>query len=297
MNARANFLAVKVLVLNVFASYCHSTLRHSAANFGLLAMSETGDYNRNSQQDSSPQHVSGETQPHPAPSSDIADAFHLFRDYMDYKFTDLRSELSSEQEKLSLKLKEEVGIKFKKEGNGIQHKFNEEISNGLNKIQKSVSHDAVANGLVTDLLIKIKARNKLIRIADSSAGGWATAKEYQSNAIADNSDDEKKIRQAEGRALKSFKDKSKPRPVPYSLNARPVTVPVATAPNPAYANSYSRNQPSQQPFRGGAGRRGPAPWDQCHGCRQFGHWRKFCPFERMQQTTSNNAQGSAGQRN
>ena len=261
-------------------------------------MSDTGDTDRSSnfQQDPPPQNASGETQP-PAPASDIADAFHLFRDYMDCKFTDLRQELSSEQENLSRKLKDEVGIKFKKEGNGIQYKFNEEISNGLKKLQKSVAFESGAYDIVTDLLAKLKARNKLIRIADSSTGGWATAKEYQSNAIADNSDDEKKIRQAEGRALKFLKDKSRTRSAPYNVSARPATVPVATAPNPAYGNTYSRNQPSQPPFRGGSGRRVPAPWDQCYGCRQFGHWRKFCPFEKVQHTSTNNAQGQAGQRN
>jgi translation initiation factor 2B subunit (eIF-2B alpha/beta/delta family) len=59
-------------------------------------------------------------------------------------------------------------------------------------------------------------RNKLIRIADTSAGDWATVREYEQNEIADNSDDEKRIRQAENRAIKHIKDKEKIRTTTYS---------------------------------------------------------------------------------
>jgi hypothetical protein len=148
----------------------------------------------------------------------------------------LKSDLASEQDKLSKKIKEEAGIKLKKEGNGIQYRFSEEILGDLLKIHKYVI-DSASVGIISELISKLRARNKLIRIADSSAGGWATAKEYQSNVIAADSDDEKKIRQAEGRVLKSFKDKSKPRPSPYN---RPTQTPVEAAPNPAYSQFYSR---------------------------------------------------------
>jgi hypothetical protein len=48
---------------------------------------------------------------------------------------------------------------------------------------------------------KLKTRQKHIRIADSSPVGWTTVLKYQAIEIADNSDDEKKIRSAENRAL------------------------------------------------------------------------------------------------
>jgi hypothetical protein len=159
------------------------------------------------------------------------------------------------------------------------------------KIHKYVI-DSASVDIISELISKLKARNKLIRIADSSAGSWATAKECKSNVIADDADDEKKIRQAEGRALKSFKDKSKPRQSPYN---RPTQTPVETAPNRAYSQLYSRQQP-MQPFRAAAGRRTTFAWDLRHQCKQFAHWRKNCPLNKFQQGTPNSAQGQAGQR-
>ncbi|CAC5377914.1 unnamed protein product [Mytilus coruscus] len=208
-------------------------------------------------------HDRGESQP-PAPSSDIADAFHLFRNYLDYKLVDLKADLASEQDNLSRKFKEEVGIKFKKEGNSIQYHFNDEILTGLHKIQKEgPSLDSPTNSIVSELITKVKARNKSIRIADSSAGGWTTVREYESNTIADNSDDEKKIRQAESRAVKSIKERTKPRPSPYNISNRASQIarPAETVPNPAYSKPYSRYSQPPQPFRAGYGRREPAQYD------------------------------------
>ena len=55
--------------------------------------------------------------------------------------------------------------------------------------------------------MKITERNKFIRIADNSAGGWATVREYESSGYADNEEDGKCIRQAENRSLRSIKDR------------------------------------------------------------------------------------------
>ncbi|CAC5384288.1 unnamed protein product [Mytilus coruscus] len=245
-------------------------------------------------------HDRSESQP-PAHSSDIADAFHLFRDYLDYKLIDLKADLAYEQDNLSRKFKEEVDfIKFKKEGNSIQYHFNDEILTGLHKIQKKgPSLDSPTNSIVSELITKvlIKARNKSIRIADSSAGGWTTVREYESNTTTDNSDDEKKMRQAESRAVKSIKERIKPRPPPYNISNRATQIarPSETVPNPAYSQPYSRYSQPPQPFRAGYGRREPAQYDMCHQCKQFDQWRKYCPLKRVQ-TFQHNVQGQGAQR-
>ena len=50
----------------------------------------------------------------------------------------LESKLVREQDAMSKKIKEEVSIKFKHEGNRIQFKFNEEVVNDLNKLYKLI---------------------------------------------------------------------------------------------------------------------------------------------------------------
>ncbi|VDI24031.1 Hypothetical predicted protein [Mytilus galloprovincialis] len=69
---------------------------------------------------------------------DLHDTFSLFKLYMDGKMDSLESKLVREQDAMSKKIKEEVSIKFKHEGNRIQFKFNEEIVNDLNKLYKSI---------------------------------------------------------------------------------------------------------------------------------------------------------------
>ncbi|CAC5364665.1 unnamed protein product [Mytilus coruscus] len=164
---------------------------------------------------------------------DLADTFELFKVYFDNKLVDLKSDLVREQDVISKKLKEEVSLKFKHEGNKIQYKFNEETITKLNK-------------------------------SDTSAGGWAAVREYEANVIASDSEDEKKIRQAESRAMRTAKGKSR-RPHPYKTTSRPA--PVETAPNPYYVNQYQRQNPP--PFRVGSGRREPSQHDMCHAFLYF----------------------------
>ncbi|CAG2186486.1 unnamed protein product [Mytilus edulis] len=108
---------------------------------------------------------------------DLADTFELFKVYFDNKLVDLKSDLVREQDVFPKKLKEEVSLKFKHEGNKIQYKFNEETITELNKVYSFVPRsETKVSRIIIDLIDKVKGRNKLIRIADTSAGGWATVR-------------------------------------------------------------------------------------------------------------------------
>ena len=65
-----------------------------------------------------------------------------------------------------------------------------------------------ANDLCDDLTAKLNCRNKLIKMANRSVLGRDIVAKYEADPIASNSDDGKKIRQAENRALTKRKTKT-----------------------------------------------------------------------------------------
>ncbi|CAG2192760.1 unnamed protein product [Mytilus edulis] len=114
---------------------------------------------------------------------------------------------------------------------------------------------------------RLKQRNKVIKIADTSDGRWDTDRQYEANPIASDSEDESKIIRAENRATRKKKAKGKPAGKQQQI---PSTA------NPSFN--------PQQPFRGdqpswyggfpyaqdqyaGKSQRGP-----CFNCGSYKHW-------------------------
>ena len=155
-------------------------------------------------------------------------SFEDLRSYFDEKFSHLNRELSDDQLKSSSslvkKLKSETNLTFKFSGNKKQFEFNtetlEHITQSLSfvdSLKSLVDLENSENHQVSVLILKlddslkaaskaIKRRNKLIRIADKSEAGWAAVDEYLSDEVASGSEDEKKIRAAEQRALRKKKN-------------------------------------------------------------------------------------------
>ena len=122
------------------------------------------------------------------------------------------------------KLKTDKSIVWRFEGNRLQFEFNSEIEDSLKQINWSLENGKreYATELLNESCDKIKVRNKHIRIADSSEGGWETVRQYVCNPLTSDSDDESRLNRAESRAVgkkKNQKSKSKARvPATYGYS-------------------------------------------------------------------------------
>ena len=219
-------------------------------------------------------------------SNDIASAFSLFKDYFDKKLgalkRDIQDESCSNTDSVAKKLKEESKITFRFEGNKKQFQFNSDLAEKVKSASVALGKrklDLVKTQL-EELDSDIKKRNKLIRLADKSAAGWDLVNEYLSDELASGSEDEKRIRRAEQRALRKRnqrQQKAKPSKQGYSQ-------PQSSTTTTAFADQHSSSfRPISRTF--GAFRK-PRPSDICFACGQQGHWRSQCQVNPQTRSSS-----------
>ena len=212
-----------------------------------------------------------------------------FRDFLLDQLKSHTSELSSKFNKaafdaesalsVSKQVKAENDLKFNHPGNERNYKFNLEILELLEKLSKAIdAQDTVkATQLLDSSVLLLKERNRKIRIADSSDGGWLTVKHYESHAVALDLEDDRRIRAAEREAIR---DRNRTR-LKRIQNAERL---------------QNRNSAYSQPFGGrGQFQRGafttstfirpqqhhPDTFNRgrgaCRFCGSFGHWWRECP--------------------
>ena len=119
----------------------------------------------------------------------------------------------------------------------------------------------------------IAGRQKLIKLADQSEHGWATVAEYETNELAADEDDEKRMQRAESRAGKKIKQKQ---------NAKQSS-------KKRFKQGESRldifDPSGNKLFRGGVGSASSSSSSargSCFFCGQFGHWKESCPARRRE---------------
>ena len=188
------------------------------------------------------------------------------------------------------RLKSAQEIKWKYQGNKLQHEFNSGVSDLLTQILWSVDNRKpdYTRELCNEALESIKKTNKLIRIADSSTGGWETVRQYETNPVASDSEDESRIIKAENRAIKRKRNSSRGRgsiSTLYSFSGVPPTS------QPWSSSSQLRPASGRgKPFRGHYGYGNAvftpgAPFTQfsgpvlgpCFACGESSHLRRNCP--------------------
>ena len=100
------------------------------------------------------------------------------------------------------KIKSDNDIRWRFEGNRLQFEFNSEVEDKLKQTLWGLENgkQEYAVEVLKESCDKLKTRNKHIRIADSSEGGWETVRLYISNHLASDSEDETRLSRAKSRS-------------------------------------------------------------------------------------------------
>ena len=133
--------------------------------------------------------------------------FSLFKTYLETRSEQKGKELEGKQ-KIDLQAE-----KFKFKGNQKQFVFNAELEDLAGKIKEAnAQRDYKKVAQLTDQTKSLlHKRQKLIKLADSSEAGWDAVQEYESQDIASDDEDDKKIRYARAAANRKRKQKERER--------------------------------------------------------------------------------------
>ena len=178
--------------------------------------------------------------------------------------------------KASKKEKEKKKPTFKYRGNEYQYDFNSDILSDIEEVLSTVSGGRKSHleKQLADIAHKIKKRNKLLVMADRSEQGWDAVKEYLTDDVASDSDDARKMKQAEKRAAEKKKKKEKAKPYDRYHSA-------SKASSSRSSGVFSGQRYNEPPWGKGEGywkrssekTRGE---ERCFGCGKRGHYRNQC---------------------
>ena len=183
---------------------------HSAASLAIFLsiMGETGNHlpplTVNLEQSSQESAFSGE--------ETLNLVSRLLDSKLDKKFSEFQrglelNELATDSQIKKLKTEARASNSFQFKGNKLQFEFNSSLLDSINTASASLLEGNLArvNQELENAKTLLSKRNKAIRFADKSPAGWTAVEEYESDELADDSEDEKKLRSAERRALSKLR--------------------------------------------------------------------------------------------
>ena len=152
--------------------------------------------------------------------------------------------------------------KLKKLGNIAQLKHQDELMDKFEDARKALERNDVekAKVIIDEGKNLVKKRAKLIKIADRD--GWDTVREYMSDDLASNSEDEKAIAKAKKRAAmnKEKREKEKPKSR-FTIRKR---------------NDKWNKRPHCSSAYAGSSSKSSAIGQICWACGKSGHFAKTC---------------------
>ena len=175
--------------------------------------------------------------------------------------------------------------KWKKEGLKIQYQLGLKVLGKCNAAANAHGRGQpeLCIEYVRAVIEIVHRRNKELRIADESEGGWETVSAYRSHSIADNAADDKAIKRADkvGKERLAAKQRKNNRPYrrPFNRSYRPNYRDDRASPDHDFYRSVgsNRSQDSAQRQTYVPERRRPTPQSVCFYCGQQGHWQTNCP--------------------
>ena len=209
---------------------------------------------------------------------------------VNHRFLELRQEFQGATSSVCKdikKLKTDSTVTWKSEGNKQQFEHNSKVSDCITQAIWALENSKLdyCKELLLEAVETCNQRNKLVKLADQSSCGWSTVKNYVTNPLADDSDDEKRISKAESKAQREKKEKQKQKSKQKPLYNRSSST---FSNNPGYPFPPIGPTPfmfpgHMQPFRGTAPQFGPRVQGPCFHCGKAGHFRRNCPQQQNTQ--------------